>query len=162
MKLLLLACITVLLIHFNHAGQRKVSRDHGSKDVERRTIKGKQSNELGMINKERKKRKNQGTKKNEIKTRKRQQRRKIYRNKKGKKQQRKKNTRKSRKKSKGKGKKTKNVKNKEKIQKQENSCRDVTCLSNLIHVMKIYKDQVQNFLKQNNRITKKLDLAGIF
>ena len=162
MKLLLLACITVLLIHFNHAGQRKVSREHGSKDVERRTIKGKQSNKLGLINKEGKKRKNQGTKKNEMKTRKRQQRRKKYRNKKGKKQQRKKNSRKSRKKSKAKGKKTKNVKDKKKNQKQENSCRDVTCLSNLIHVMKIYKDQVQNFLKQNNRITKKLDLAGIF
>ena len=160
MKLLLLVCITVLLIHFNHAGQRKVSWEHGRKDVEKRTIKGKQSNELGMINKERKKRKNQGTKKNEMKTRKRQQRRKKYRNKKGKKQQRKKNTKKSRKKSKGK--KTKNVKDKKKNQKQENSCRDVTCLSNLIHVMKIYKDQVQNFLKQNNRITKKLDLAGIF
>ena len=162
MKLLLLVCITVLLIHFNHAGQRKVSREHGRKDVEKRTIKGKQSNKLGLINKEGKKRKNQGTKRKEMKTRKRQQRRKKYRDKKGKKHQRKKNSRKSRKKSKGKGKKTKNVKNKEKIQKQENSCRDVTCLSNLIHVMKIYKDQVQNFLKQNNRITKKLDLAGIF
>ena len=162
MKLLLLVCITVLLIHFNHAGQRKVSREHGSKNVERRTIKGKKSNKLGMIKKEGNNRKNQGTKKDEIKTRKRQQRRKKHRNNKGKKQHRKKNTRKSRKKSKGKGKKTKNIKYKGKNQKQENSCRDVTCLSNLIYVMKIYKDQVQNFLKQNNRITKKLDLAGIF
>ena len=44
--------------------------------------------------------------------------------------------------------------------KQVSSCRNVTCLNTMLQVLKINKDQVQNFLKQNIRITKKIALAG--
>ena len=36
----------------------------------------------------------------------------------------------------------------------------MTCLNTMLQVLKINKDQVQNFLKQNIRITKKIALAG--
>lgn len=44
--------------------------------------------------------------------------------------------------------------------RQDSSCKNVTCLNTMVQVMKIRKDQVKNFLKQNIRITKKLTLAG--
>ena len=73
------------------------------------------------------------------------------------------------KKKKGKGsRKRKNTRNEKRrkgqkispILRQDNSCKNVTCLNTMLQVMKIKKDQVKNFLKQNIRITKKLALAG--
>ena len=49
---------------------------------------------------------------------------------------------------------------KKKIQsKQSSSCQNISCLNNLLQVLKIDKDTVQNFMQQKKRIDKKLSLA---
>ena len=72
---------------------------------------------------------------------------------------------KGRKKGKGKG-NGKNKKRKRKNQRkntklrQSSSCQNISCLNNLLQVLKIDKDTVQNFMQQKKRIDKKLSLAS--
>ena len=50
---------------------------------------------------------------------------------------------------------------KAKGQKQETSnCRNLTCLNDLLEVLKVDKDTVQNFIQQNRRLKSRLELAG--
>ena len=41
------------------------------------------------------------------------------------------------------------------------TCHNVTCLNNLLYVLKIDKDSVQNFIQQKKRIDDRLTLAGV-
>ena len=43
--------------------------------------------------------------------------------------------------------------------RQSSSCQNISCLNNLLQVLKIDKDTVQNFMQQKKRIDKKLSLA---
>merc|ERR1712106_1185102 len=40
------------------------------------------------------------------------------------------------------------------------TCQNITCLNNLLKVLKINKDMVQNFMQQKNRMDARLKLAG--
>ena len=51
-------------------------------------------------------------------------------------------------------------KNKKSKTRQNSSCQNITCLNNLLQVLKIDKDTVQNFMQQKKRIDKKLSLAA--
>ena len=46
-------------------------------------------------------------------------------------------------------------------EKQETSnCSNLTCLNDLLEVLKVDKDTVQNFIQQNRRLKSRLELAG--
>ena len=56
----------------------------------------------------------------------------------------------------------KNRKRQRKNYRQENSnCKNLTCLNNVLEVLKVDKDTVQNFIQQNRRLKSRLDLAGL-
>ena len=56
----------------------------------------------------------------------------------------------------------KNRKRQRKIYRQENSnCKNLTCLNDVLEVLKVDKDTVQNFIQQNRRLKSRLDLAGL-
>ena len=118
-----------------------------TKNKRGRKLKGRKRNKDKKVNKKRNKNKGKGRKK---KT-KRNRRRKTKKDKKKRKKGKRKNKKKRRK-----GKWTK----KRKIQSgQSSSCQNISCLNNLLQVLKIDKDTVQNFMQQKKRIDKKLSLA---
>ena len=56
----------------------------------------------------------------------------------------------------------KNRKRQRKNYRQENSnCKNLTCLNDVLEVLKVDKDTVQNFIQQNRRLKSRLDLAGL-
>ena len=58
--------------------------------------------------------------------------------------------------------KNKNRKRQRKNYRQENSnCKNLTCLNDVLEVLKVDKDTVQNFIQQNRRLKSRLDLAGL-
>ena len=94
---------------------------------------------------------------------------KTGKNKKGNKnKKRNKNKKKKNRRRKKKSKKARRNKNKSKRRqgktakktRQNPSCQNISCLNNLLQVLKIDKDTVQNFMQQKKRIDKKLSLAG--
>ena len=55
-----------------------------------------------------------------------------------------------------------NQKRHRKNYRQENSnCKNLTCLNDVLEVLKVDKDTVQNFIQQNRRLKSRLDLAGL-
>ena len=88
-----------------------------------------------------------------------------------------KKSKRSKKKARGKGKKrskkqkkakrrlrnrNKNQKKQRKNYRQENSnCKNLTCLNDVLEVLKVDKDTGQNFIQQNRRLKSRLDLAGL-
>ena len=58
--------------------------------------------------------------------------------------------------------KNRNRKRQRKKYRQENSnCKNLTCLNDVLEVLKVDKDTVQNFIQQNRRLKSRLDLAGL-
>ena len=57
-------------------------------------------------------------------------------------------------------KKLRNGKRKIDITQKNISCTSLECLNDLVAVLKINKDQAENFLKQNKRIRRLMNLAG--
>ena len=57
-------------------------------------------------------------------------------------------------------KKLRNEKRKIDITPKNISCTSLECLNDLVAVLKINKDQAENFLKQNKRIRRLMKLAG--
>ena len=113
-----------------------------------RKLKGRKRKKDKKVNKKRRK---QGKRGKKNKNTKRNRRRKTKKDKKKRKKGKRKNKKKRRK-----GKWTK----KRKIQsRQSSSCQNISCLNNLLQVLKIDKDTVQNFMQQKKRIDKKLSLA---
>ena len=47
------------------------------------------------------------------------------------------------------------------VKRQNNSCTTIECLNSIVAVLKINKDQAENYLKQNRRIKRMMDLAGM-
>ena len=46
--------------------------------------------------------------------------------------------------------------------RQENSnCKNLTCLNDILEVLKVDKDTVQNFIQQNRRLKSRLELSGL-
>ena len=64
------------------------------------------------------------------------------------------------KKSSNKKSKKNNNRKRKTVKNIRSSCKDVSCLNNLLQVLKVDKDTVQNFMQQKKRIDKKLSLAG--
>ena len=130
-------------------------------------VSGKPKNEKKARKKNIRKKKNEKRKKKKSRQQMKIKKKERKRRKKEKKRKNTKSRSKKKKKSKS-SKNTQNSKNKKRrrghkkrpIPRQDSSCKNVTCLNTMLQVMKIKKDQVKNFLKQNIRITKKLALAG--
>ena len=58
--------------------------------------------------------------------------------------------------------KNRNRKRQRKNYRQENSnCKNLTCLNDVLEVLKVDKDTVQNFIQQSRRLKSRLDLAGL-
>jgi hypothetical protein len=64
---------------------------------------------------------------------------------------------------------TKNEKNKNQVMKNKkysfprqspSPCRDIACLTNLVQVLKLSKDNVVNFIQQEKRLQRSLNTAG--
>ena len=149
--------------------RKSVKKDGKKEKKKRRKNKSKGKNKGKMsINKKKNKALNKITnnkrmnKKDARNKRKKQKKTKESKKRMNKESKKKKNTKKNgNKKKKGKAsKKRRKGQRKVLMTRKENSCQNVTCLNTMVQVMKIKKDQVKNFLKQNIRITKKLALAG--
>ena len=80
------------------------------------------------------------------------------RNKNGRKKKRDRQRRKKKRRNRG-GKRQRKSKKKTKL-RQSSSCQNISCLNNLLQVLKIDKDTVQNFMQQKKRLDKKLNLAS--
>ena len=73
----------------------------------------------------------------------------------------KRNKSKARKKLRKANRRRKNGKGKKQNARQENSnCKNLTCLNDILEVLKVDKDTVQNFIQQNRRLKSRLELAG--
>ena len=81
--------------------------------------------------------------------------------KRGKKKQRTKKGKKSKAGKKTRKEKRRNGKGKKQNARQDNSnCKNLTCLNDILEVLKVDKDTVQNFIQQNRRLKSRLELAG--
>ena len=118
-----------------------------------RVLRDTALNKVGQTNRQKGKRKQkQGKRKNVGKGRKPKRGKKKRRTKKWKKSKAGKKTRKE---------KRKNGKGKKQNARQENSnCKNLTCLNDILEVLKVDKDTVQNFIQQNRRLKSRLELAG--
>ena len=127
----------------------KISRFQNSRVLTRDTP----SNKVKQTKKQKGKRKHKtGKQQNGGKKRKSKRGKKKRRTKKGKKSKAGKNTRKE---------KRRNGKGKKQNARQENSnCKNLTCLNDILEVLKVDKDTVQNFIQQNRRLKSRLELAG--
>ena len=127
----------------------KTSRFQNSQVLTRDTT----SNKVKQTKKQKGKRKQKtGKQQNGGKKRKSKRGKKKRRTKKGKKSKAGKNTRKE---------KRRNGKGKKQNARQENSnCKNLTCLNDILEVLKVDKDTVQNFIQQNRRLKSRLELAG--
>ena len=126
----------------------KTSRFQNSRVLRDTTL-----NKVGQTKRQKGKRKQkQGKRKNVGKGRKPKRGKKKRRTKKWKKSKAGKKTRKE---------KRKNGKGKKQNARQENSnCKNLTCLNDILEVLKVDKDMVQNFIQQNRRLKSRLELAG--
>merc|ERR1712013_695814 len=160
--------------------KRKKNRKYaGNKKAGKRKRKGTNKNGKASKGKNKAKDKNNGNgKKRKGKKKKNGSKRRAQENKSSKKQNKSKQKGKRNRKSKKKGdrkkikalKKLKKMKqrNKKKGKKKKNrqgqqrqtNCQNITCLNNLLQVLKINKDTVQNFIQQKKRMDSRLTLAG--
>ena len=148
--------------------QKKNGRNKGKMNKNGRNTKKNKKQKIAKKNRKGKNKKKNKSRKNGKKARRNKGKNKSRNN--GKKARRNKGKNKGRKngkkarRNKGKNKSRKNGKkarrNKKSKTRQNSSCHNITCLNNLLQVLKIDKDTVQNFMQQKKRIDKKLSLAA--
>ena len=132
--------------------QKKNGRNKGKMNKIGRNTKKNKKQKIAKKNRKGKNKKKNKSRKNGKKARRNKGKNKGRKN--GKKARRNKGKNRSRKN----GKKAR--RNKKSKTRQNSSCQNITCLNNLLQVLKIDKDTVQNFMQQKKRIDKKLSLAA--
>ena len=132
--------------------QKKNGRNKGKMNKNGRNTKKNKKQKIAKKNRKGKNNKKNKSRKNGKKARRNKGKNKGRKN--GKKARRNKGKNRSRKN----GKKAR--RNKKSKTRQNSSCQNITCLNNLLQVLKIDKDTVQNFMQQKKRIDKKLSLAA--
>ena len=134
------------------------------KDVQKKKKRGNKPNKKGTKATKKRNRKGKNVKKKSKNIKKKRNNGKKNKNDKKKNRKNRKKRRKNRKKKRRNGKdkkkkKTSKWKKKKKL-RQSSSCQNISCLNNLLLVLKIDKDTVQNFMQQKKRIDKKLNLSN--
>ena len=151
MRLLLLLFMTIFIISIVHSESKEIRKGERKDQiaVEKNQNRGRKQNtqnnkKYTKTGKSKKKK----PKKNNSKKRK-EKKRKSMRKKMKDKRKRKKNKKQKFNKRKG-----------QKSERQSNTtCKTVECLTNIVTVLKIQRDQVKNFIKQNTRIGKRLTIT---
>ena len=64
-------------------------------------------------------------------------------------------------KAKKRGRIRKGKRQKQNARQESSNCKNLTCLNDILQVLKVDKDTVQNFIQQNRRLKSRLELAGL-
>ena len=143
----------------NHVKDQNDNKLKNLLKIQKNTLSGK--SKKGVSNKKKRRRNNN---RKQLRTKIQNERRKIRqkkRNQTDKKIKKLKKIRKIQGRRKRRGRKRKGRKLKREKTKQ-NSCQNISCLNNLLQIMKIDKDQVQNFIQQKKRMDSRLELGGMY
>ena len=65
-------------------------------------------------------------------------------------------------KAKRRGRNRKGKRQKQNARQENSNCKNLTCLNDILQVLKVDKDTVQNFIQQNRRLKSRLQLAGLW